>query len=47
LRYDQFEPKARGIRAMLPYVDDFRAAHNLNAFADLIDALSHEKRRSF
>lgn len=40
LRYDKFEPKARGIQAILPYVDDFRAAHNIHAFADLIKALS-------
>jgi uncharacterized protein len=46
LRYDQFEPKARGIRAMLPYVDDFRSAHNLNSFDQLIDALSEHAGRA-
>jgi len=40
LRYDHFEPKARGIVAMLPHVDDLRAAHNIVSFVDLIEALS-------
>jgi len=31
LRYDGFEPKASGIKAMLPHVDDFRSVHNLNS----------------
>ena len=29
LRFDGFEPRARGVRAMLPHVDEFRAVHNL------------------
>ena len=40
LRYDGFEPKAKGIRAMLPYVDDFKSSHNLNSLMDLSDVLS-------
>ena len=40
LRYDAFEPKSAGIRAMLPYVDDFRPAHNLNSLAQLANALT-------
>ncbi|MES0882975.1 vWA domain-containing protein [Roseibium sp. SCP14] len=40
LRFDGFEAKARGIRAMLPHVDEFRAAHSLDAVADLAEALS-------
>ena len=39
LRYDAFEAKAGGIRAMLPHVDEFRTFHNLNAIADLCRAL--------
>jgi uncharacterized protein len=31
LRFDGFEAKARGIRAMLPHVDEFRPIHNLEA----------------
>jgi uncharacterized protein with von Willebrand factor type A (vWA) domain len=40
LRFSGFAPKARGIRAMLPHVDEFRAIHSLNAVADLCRALS-------
>ncbi|MGK0171304.1 MAG: hypothetical protein ACI9W2_003033, partial [Gammaproteobacteria bacterium] len=39
LRYDQFEPRAAGIRAILPHVDDFRPVHNLNSLEQLVDAL--------
>ncbi len=42
LRFDQFEAKALGIRAMLPYVDEFRAIHNLSSMAGLCRALSGE-----
>lgn len=41
LRWDGFEPKAAGIRAILPQVDDFRPVHNLGSIADLAAALSH------
>jgi len=40
LRFDGFEAKAKGIRAMLPHVDEFRAAHSLDAIEDLVSALS-------
>jgi len=40
LRYDGFEPKASGIKAMLPHVDDFRSVHNLNSLAELSSVLS-------
>ncbi|MBV8564082.1 MAG: VWA domain-containing protein [Methylobacteriaceae bacterium] len=39
LRYDRFEAKATGIRAMLPFVDEFRPIHNLASMADLCSAL--------
>ncbi len=39
LRFDGFQAKALGIRAMLPHVDEFRTLHNLNAIADLCVAL--------
>ncbi|HEY1393164.1 MAG TPA: VWA domain-containing protein [Methylibium sp.] len=35
LRYDGFEPKAAGIRAMLPHVDHFVPAHNLASLDEL------------
>jgi uncharacterized protein with von Willebrand factor type A (vWA) domain len=40
LRYDRFEPKSLGIRALLPHVDEFRAVHNLASLAALIESLS-------
>lgn len=39
LRYDRFEARAAGIKAMLPYVDEFRSLHNLNSVAELCEAL--------
>lgn len=39
LRFDGFEARARGVRAMLPHVDEFRPVHNLEALADLCSAL--------
>ena len=40
LRFDQFAPKAQGIRALLPNVDSFRAAHNIASLEALCEALS-------
>ncbi|MGB6955603.1 MAG: VWA domain-containing protein [Bradyrhizobium sp.] len=40
LRYGGFEPKAQGIKMMLPYVDEFRPVHNLMSIEGLIEALS-------
>jgi len=40
LRFDGFEAKARGIRTMLPHVDEFRPIHNLDSIAKLCRALS-------
>lgn len=40
LRWDGFAPKARGIRAMLPHVDCFRAGHSIQSLADLAEAIS-------
>lgn len=40
LRYSAFEPRARGIRAMLPYVDDFRPVHDLASLEALVAALA-------
>jgi hypothetical protein len=39
LRFGGFEAKALGIRAMLPFVDEFRPIHNLKSMADLCAAL--------
>ncbi|MEE2607647.1 MAG: VWA domain-containing protein, partial [Pseudomonadota bacterium] len=45
LRFESFEPKAKGIRAMLPYVDDFKAAHNLKSLIELADLLSKQSSK--
>jgi len=39
LRFEGFEARARGIRAMLPHVDEFRPIHNLDSIADLVASL--------
>jgi uncharacterized protein len=46
LRYDAFEAKASGIRALLPHVDEFRAIHSLKSMAELCAALGAERSRS-
>jgi len=46
LRFDRFEAKAKGIRTMLPHVDEFRAIHNLDSMAELVGALSQRSGRS-
>jgi uncharacterized protein with von Willebrand factor type A (vWA) domain len=40
LRWDGFTPRARGVRAMLPHVDSFRACHSLASLEELAAALS-------
>ncbi|MGI9352122.1 MAG: vWA domain-containing protein [Rhizobiaceae bacterium] len=40
LRFEGFEAAARGIRTMLPHVDEFRPIHSLNALSGLCDSLS-------
>ncbi len=40
LRFEGFEPKSQGIRAILPNVDDFRPVHNLESLGMLVDALN-------
>lgn len=44
LRYDRFEPKSLGIKAMLPYVDEFRPVHNLDSLEALVEALGNAPR---
>lgn len=40
LRFEGFRAAARGIRTMLPHVDEFRPVHSLNALTGLCEALS-------
>ncbi|MBX6426244.1 MAG: VWA domain-containing protein [Variibacter sp.] len=44
LRFEGFEARAKGIRAMLPHVDEFRPIHNLESVAALCQALSAADR---
>lgn len=45
LRFEGFEAKARGVRAIMPHVDDFRPVHSLRSVAGLAAALSGEPNR--
>ncbi|MEM0943697.1 MAG: VWA domain-containing protein, partial [Pseudomonadota bacterium] len=40
LRWDGFEAKARGVKALLPHVDTFRSAHNVQSLEALADSLT-------
>ncbi len=44
LRFDGFEPRAAGVRALLPHVDRFLPVHNLASLADLAAALRQPAR---
>ncbi|PTW51798.1 vWA domain-containing protein [Rhodovulum kholense] len=43
LRWDGFAPRARGIQAMLPHVDCFRAGHSVRSLEELADAVSEAR----
>ena len=55
LRYEGFQPRAAGVRALLPHVDRMLPMHNLASLADLAQALarlprtvgSENKKRNF
>jgi uncharacterized protein with von Willebrand factor type A (vWA) domain len=40
LRFEGFQPRSQGIRAMLPHVDEFRPVHNLASLRELVASLS-------
>lgn len=42
LRFEDFEPKAAGVRLMLPHVDAFLPAHNIESLTDLARSLRSE-----
>jgi uncharacterized protein with von Willebrand factor type A (vWA) domain len=46
LRFSGFEARAKGIRAMLPHVDELRPIHNLDSMAQLVAALSARDARA-
>jgi hypothetical protein len=45
LRYDKFEARPAGVRAMLPHVDRFLPVHNLKSLVDLALAISQPQPR--
>jgi hypothetical protein len=40
LRFEGFEARARGVKTMLPHVDELRPIHNLESMTELVAALS-------
>ena len=46
LRFDAFEPRAAGIKAMLPHADAFLPAHNLQSLGELADLLAQPPLQS-
>jgi uncharacterized protein with von Willebrand factor type A (vWA) domain len=47
LRFEGFEARAKGVRTMLPHVDELRAIHNLDSMRDLVAALSGRSARGY
>jgi hypothetical protein len=45
LRFAGFEAKAKGIRSMLPHVDELRPIHNLESMQELVRALSADRTK--
>ncbi len=41
LRYDEFSPKASGVKTLIAHVDELRPVHNLQSMANLVEALSN------
>jgi uncharacterized protein with von Willebrand factor type A (vWA) domain len=47
LRFEGFEARAKGVKTMLPYVDELRPIHNLDSMAGLVASLSGEAQKEF
>jgi hypothetical protein len=47
LRFDGFEPRAAGVKALLPHVDHLLPMHNLSSLQDLERALILAPRHRF
>jgi uncharacterized protein with von Willebrand factor type A (vWA) domain len=47
LRFEGFEARARGVRTMLPYVDELRPIHNLESMSELVRALSGSASKDY
>ena len=44
LRFEGFRPEARGVKAILPHVDDFRTVHRRNRLRDIGEALNRARQ---
>ena len=47
LRFEGFEARAKGVRAMLPFVDELRPIHNLESMTGLVRALSGASAKDY
>ncbi len=47
LRFDGFEPRAKGVRTILAQVDELRPVHNLESMAALVRALSGAPEKGY
>jgi uncharacterized protein with von Willebrand factor type A (vWA) domain len=47
LRFDGFAARAKGVRAMLPHVDELRPIHNLDSMIELVRALSGRPAKGY
>src|SRR5512143_3938122 len=47
LRFEGFEARAKGVRTMLPHVDELRPIHNLESMKELVRALSGSPAKSY
>jgi uncharacterized protein with von Willebrand factor type A (vWA) domain len=47
LRFEGFEARAKGVRTILPYVDELRPIHNLESMTGLVRALSGGPGKSY
>src|SRR5258705_333669 len=45
LRYEGFEPRSLGMKAMLPHVDELRPVHNLESLETLVNVISAAAQR--
>ena len=47
LRFEGFEARAKGVRTMLPHVDELRPIHNLESMTELVRALSGKPAKGY
>jgi hypothetical protein len=47
LRFEGFEARAKGVRTMLPHVDELRPIHNLESMTELVRALSGASAKGY